>query len=169
MKIIAAVDKNWAIGNKGQLLVSIPDDQKLFRLETTGKVIVMGRKTLESFPGGRPLPQRVNIVLTRNPEYKMKGALVCHSLEEVMEVLKEYDQEDVYIIGGHTVYEQFLPFCREAHITYIDYVYESDTFMENLDKDSDWELKEQSDEQTYFDLCYEFRKYMHISRKNGLP
>lgn len=163
MKLIAAVDKNWAIGNKGQLLVSIPDDQKLFRQETAGKVIVMGRKTLESLPGGRPLPQRINIVLSRNQEYRMKGALVLHSMEEVAEELKQYDSDDVYIIGGQAVYEQFMPLCDEAHITYIDYEYEADTFIKNLDRDPEWELQEESDEQTYFDLCYEFRKYSRCS------
>ena len=100
MKLIAAVDKNWAIGNKGQLLVSIPQDQKMFRDETMGKVIVMGRKTLESLPGAQPLYGRTNIVLTTDPDYRVKGASVCGSVEEVMELLRAYHTDDVYIIGG---------------------------------------------------------------------
>ena len=81
MKIIAAVDKNWAIGRDNQLLVSIPADMKMFRQETSGKVVVMGRKTLESFPNGLPLKNRTNIVLTKNPNYQVKDALVLHSVE----------------------------------------------------------------------------------------
>ena len=103
MKLIAAVDKNWAIGNKGQLLVSIPQDQKMFRDETMGKVIVMGRKTLESLPGAQPLYGRTNIVLTADPDYRVKGASVCGSVEEVMELLRAYHTDDVYIIGGESV------------------------------------------------------------------
>ena len=84
MNMIVAVDKNWSIGKDGHLLVSIPADQKLFREETLGKVVVMGRKTLESLPGGQPLYGRTTIVLSRNPEYRVKGAVVCHSIEEAL-------------------------------------------------------------------------------------
>ena len=85
MNLIVAVDKNWAIGNKGNLLVSIPADQKLFRQETTGKVVVMGRKTLESLPGGAALKGRTNVVLTRDLNYKKKDVVIMHSMEETME------------------------------------------------------------------------------------
>lgn len=163
MNIIVAVDKNWAIGNRGQLLVSIPQDQKTFRDMTLGKVIVMGRKTLESLPGAQPLYGRTNIVLTKDPAYRVKGASVCHSLEEVMELLKEYAEEDIYIIGGQSIYEQFLPHCREAHVTYIDFEYAADTYFPNLEQNPDWELVDESDEQTYFDLCY---TYQHYKNKN---
>ena len=90
MNLIVAVDKNWAIGNKGNLLVRIPADQKMFREETMGKVIVMGRKTLESLPGGQPLHGRTNVVLTRNESYTKKGCEVFHSLEETLEFLKQF-------------------------------------------------------------------------------
>ena len=159
MNLIAAVDKNWAIGNKGQLLVSIPQDQKMFRDQTLGKVIVMGRKTLESLPGGQPLYGRTNIVLSTDPAYQVKGATVCHSLEEVQDLLTSYHSDDVYIIGGESIYRQFLPFCEEAQITWIDFAYAADTHFPNLDQDNSWELAEESDEQTYFDLCYEYRLY----------
>lgn len=160
MNLIVAVDKNWAIGNRGQMLVSIPADQKLFREETMGKVIVMGRKTLESLPGGQPLYGRTNLVLTRDPDYKVKGALVCHSMEEALEALKGYRDQDIFVIGGQTVYEQFLPYCKVAHVTYIDYDYQADTYFPDLEKDENWVLAANSDEQTYFDLCYEFRLYV---------
>ena len=159
MNIIVAVDKNWSIGNQGQLLVSIPEDKKLFRDETMGKVIVMGRKTLESLPGKQPLYGRTNIVLTKNPDYKVKGAVVCHSLSEAMEELGKYPEEDCFIIGGQSIYEQFLPYCNTAHVTYIDYRYSADTYFPNLDQDPSWEMAAESDEQTYFDLCYTFRMY----------
>ena len=161
MKLIAAVDKNWAIGNKGQLLVSIPQDQKMFRNETMGKVIVMGRKTLEGMPGAQPLYGRTNIVLSADPYYNVKGATVCGSVEEVMELLKAYHTDDVYIIGGESVYRQFLPYCDTIHLTAIDYVYDADLrFPVDLDQAPDWKLAEEGEEQTYFDLCYTFCRYV---------
>lgn len=165
MNLIVAVDKNWSIGNQGQLLVSIPEDKRLFREETLGKVIVMGRKTLESLPGKQPLYGRVNIVLTKNPDYKVKGAIVCHSLEQVMEELEKYEKSDCFIIGGQSMYEQFLPLCNIAHVTYIDYLYSADTHFPNLDKDSEWEMTRESDEQTYFNLCYTYRLYQRKNTK----
>lgn len=159
MNLIVAVDKNWAIGYKGNLLVRIPADQKLFREETMGKVVVMGRKTLESLPGGTGLQGRTNVVITRNKEYAKKNVLVMHSIEETLEYLKQYKKEDVFIIGGEEIYRQFLPYCDTAHVTWIDYAYQADTHFPNLDKDPEWEVTAESDEQTYFDLCYEYRRY----------
>ena len=111
MNMIVAVDENWAIGNKGELLVRIPNDQKMFRNETINKVVVLGRKTMDTFPQKQPLPKRTNIILTRNPEYTVKDAIVVHSVEELLEELKNYNSEDVYIIGGDSVYQQMLPYC----------------------------------------------------------
>ena len=111
MNIIAAVDKNWAIGKNNELLVRIPMDQKFFRETTTGKVVVMGRKTLESFPNGLPLKNRTNIVLTHNPAYQVKDAIVVHSMEELHRELEKYDTNDVYVIGGQKIYEQLLDEC----------------------------------------------------------
>ncbi len=162
MNLIAAVDKNWAIGRGGRLLVSIPEDQRLFREETLGKVVVMGRKTLESLPGGQPLHGRTTVVLTRDPAFHVKGAQVCHSLEEALEILKKYPTEDIFVAGGQEIYEQFLPLCDVAHITYIDYAYEADTHFPNLDQDGEWKLLLTGEEQTYFDLCYEFRLYRRV-------
>ena len=158
MNMIVAADKNWAIGNHNELLVSIPSDMKFFRTTTTGKIVVMGRKTLESFPGGLPLKNRINIVLTRNPDYKVKDAVVCHSLEEVLEELKKYPSEDIYIIGGESVYRQFLPYVDTIYMTKIDYAYHADAYFPKLDP-AEWEETECSDEQTYFDLIYYFVRY----------
>lgn len=162
MNLIVAVDKNWAIGLKNDMLVSIPADMKFFRDTTMGKVVVMGRKTLESFPGGQPLKKRTNIVITRDPNYKVKDAIVLHSIEEVLEELKQYPEEDVYVIGGETIYRQMLPYCKVAHITKIDHAYEADTYFPNLDKMEEWEVTGVSEEQTYFDLEYEFVRYERV-------
>ncbi len=109
MKLIASADKNWGIGFKNKLLVSIPTDMKFFRQTTTGKVVVMGRKTLESFPNGLPLKNRTNIVLTGNKDYRVKDAVIVHTLEELQEELKRYQSDDIYVIGGERIYRQLLP------------------------------------------------------------
>lgn len=159
MNIIVAVDSNWAIGNKGKLLVSIPNDHKHFREETTGKVVVLGRKTLQTFPQEQPLKNRTNIILSSNSDYRVKDAVVLHSVEELLEELKKYDSDSVYIIGGESVYRQLLPYCDTAHVTKIDNVYEADSYFPNLDEDPEWEITADSDEQTYFDIPYTFLKY----------
>lgn len=107
---------------------------------TTGKVVVMGRKTLESFPNGLPLKNRVNIVLTKNQNYQVKGAIIVHSVEEVLEELKKYDSEDVYVIGGEQIYRQMLPYCDTAHMTKIDHAYEADAYFPNLDEKEEWKI-----------------------------
>lgn len=162
MNLIAAVDQNWAIGLKNKLLVRIPDDQRFFREMTTQKVVVMGRKTLDSFPNGLPLKNRVNIVLTRNPGYDGKGARIVGSVEELLAVLKEYRSEDIYVIGGETIYRQLLPYCDTAYVTKIDYAYEADAYFPDLDKDPQWKQASISEEQTYFDLEYYFCRYERV-------
>lgn len=159
MNLIAAVDKNWAIGRNNKLLVSIPDDMKFFRETTTGKVVVMGRKTLESFPGKKPLKNRVNIVLTGDRSYQADGAVIVHDMEELHEELKKYPSEDIYIIGGESIYKQLLDECDVAHITKIDFAYEADVWFPNLDEKEAWVVTADSEEQTYFDLEYHFYKY----------
>lgn len=160
MNVIVAVDKNWGIGKDNKLLVSIPSDMKFFREETMNKVVVMGRKTLESFPNGLPLKRRTNIVLTKDRNYKVKDAILVHSVEELMEELKKYDSEDIYVIGGDSIYRQLLPYCDVAHVTKIDYAYEADSYFPNLDEMSEWKVERTSEELTYFDLEYMFVKYV---------
>ena len=162
MNLIAAVDKNWAIGKDNGLLVSIPADMKFFRETTTGKVVVMGRKTLESFPNGLPLKNRVNIVLTTDYSYQVKDAVIVHSKEELEEELQKYNSQDIYVIGGESVYRLLLDACDTAHITKIDYAYEADAFFPNLDENPDWEIVADSEEQTYFDLEFYFLKYQKV-------
>ena len=142
MNIIVAVDKNWAIGYQNKLLNSIPEDMKFFRETTTGHVVVMGRKTLESFPNGRPLKNRTNVVITRRQDYEVPGAVVVHSVEEALEYLKRFKSEDIYVIGGASIYEQMLPYCDVAHVT----------------------VAADSEEKTYFDLEYCFKMYVRKSK-----
>ncbi len=159
MNIIVAADNHWAIGNRNKLLVSIPNDRKHFREETAGKVVVFGRKTLETFPQSQPLQNRTNIILSSNRNFQVKGALTVHSVEELLEQLKQYRDEDIYVIGGSSVYRQMLPYCNVVHVTKIDHIYEADAFFPDLDKDDDWKLVAESEEQTYFDICYTFCVY----------
>lgn len=162
MNLIACVDNNWAIGKNNQLLVKIPADMKFFRETTVGKVVVMGRKTLESFPNGQPLKNRTNIVLTHNRNYRVKDSIVVYSLEELQEELKKYPSEDIYIIGGESIYEQFVDACDVAHITKVDFAYDADAHFPNLDEKPEWQITQDSEEQTYFDLIYYFYKYEKV-------
>lgn len=168
MNLIAAVDRNWAIGRRGQLLVRIPADQRMFRQETLGKVVVYGRKTLETFPLAQPLERRENIILSTDPDLRVKNASVVHSIGELLEKCGNYPSEDIYIIGGGSVYRQLLPYCDTAHITRIDYAYEADAWFPDLDADPEWEITADSDEQTYFDITYQFVKYERKNRKEEL-
>lgn len=161
MKLIAAVDKNWGIGKKGKLLVSIPEDMKYFRDTTKDHIVVMGRKTLESFPNGKPLSDRINIVLTANLAYQVKGATVVHTLDGLEQELTKYDTDEIFILGGEKIYRQLYQKCDTAYITKIDYAYEADAYFPNLDKDDEWEFIGESDEQTYFNLTYTFCTYQH--------
>lgn len=162
MNLIAAVDRNWAIGYKNELLVRIPEDQKWFRETTTGKAVIMGRKTLESFPNKSPLKNRLNVVITSDMNYSVSGAVVVHSIDEAVEAVRDYADDDVYVIGGESIYRQMLPLCSTAHITKVDYAYQADAHFPDLDKEEGWKITETSDERTYFDIIYEFVKYERV-------
>lgn len=167
MNIIAAVDNNWAIGYQNELLVRIPNDHKHFRMETQGKIVVLGRKTLETFPQGLPLAERKNIILSRDTSYQVKNAAVVHSIPQLLEMLSGYASEDIYIIGGESIYRQMLPYCDVAHITKIDHSYAADRYFPNLDELPGWHITQDSEEQTYFDLEYRFLKYEKHKEDQG--
>ncbi|MBO5927506.1 MAG: dihydrofolate reductase [Clostridia bacterium] len=137
MKAIVAVDKNWGIGKKNDLLFSLPEDMKYFREKTLNKVVVMGSNTLKSFPGGKPLKNRTNIVLFPGGE-KRDDCVIVESLEELSAVLKGYDTEDVFIIGGAMFYKTMLPYCSEVLVTKVDADGGAEVFYENLDKLENW-------------------------------
>lgn len=159
MKMIVAVDNRWGIGNRGDLLVSIPQDKKQFQALTMGGVVVGGRKTMESLPGGTTLRGRTNIILTHRPDYVYSDAVVVHSVEEALETLEAYSDDSIYIIGGEQIYKAFLPYCDMVYVTKIDYTYEADTFFPNLEQDPEWEMTQISEEQTYYNLEYYFTIY----------
>lgn len=143
MIAIAAVDRNWAIGNKGQLLISLPEDQKgVFKKYTAGHTVVFGRKTLETFPGQRLLPNRVNVILSRNFDFQKEGAVILHSVDELEDFL-ELSADEVYLIGGASMYNSLIGLCDKAIITSIRAEYEADCYFPNLDEDPSWELTEE--------------------------
>ncbi|MBO4860855.1 MAG: dihydrofolate reductase [Clostridia bacterium] len=138
MKFIVAVDKEWGIGNKGDLLARVRADLANFRRVTAGKVVVYGSNTLATFPGGKVLPKRTNIVLNWDMDYHPEGATVAHSLDELFEILKQYDTDDVFVIGGASMYRQLIPYCDTGYITFFEKSYEKDVYIPDLDKDPEW-------------------------------
>lgn len=140
MNLIVAVDENWGIGYQGDLLARVSTDLKNFRKVTSGKTVVYGSNTLATFPGGRVLPNRTNIVLNWDPDYAPEGAVVVHSLEELFTELKKYDTDEVFVIGGASVYNQLLPYCNRAYVTKFLKRFRSDVTIPNLDKAEDWQI-----------------------------
>lgn len=167
MILIAAADRNWGIGKDGSLLVSIPADHRMFRQETLGKVVVYGRKTLETFPMQHPLDRRTNIILSRNPHFQVSGAQVVHSVQELLQALEGYDPDDVYVIGGASIYRQLLPYCDRADITRVDWSYDADAYLPDLDADPEWEITQEGEEQTYFNIPFTFVHYERVSGGSG--
>jgi len=139
--LIASADRNWGIGYENRLLKRIPEDLKRFAQLTRGNLIVVGRKTMESFKDAKPLPDRVNVVLTRDRQYQCPGAVVVHDLEELMSAISGYPGK-VYVCGGESVYRLLLDYCALALITRIDAAFEADTHLPDLDSDSRWVREE---------------------------
>lgn len=159
MNAIVVVDRNWAIGKEGNLLVHLPGDLKYYKEKTTGNVIVYGRKTLSTYPGGKPLPNRTNIVLTRNKNYENEDCIICHSRDEVLREVSKYDTDRVFISGGAEVYELFLEDADTFYVTKIDAEYEADRYFPNLDElglQITWQSEIQEDKGTK----YRFYKYV---------
>ncbi|MCQ2482899.1 MAG: dihydrofolate reductase [Clostridia bacterium] len=161
MIAIAAVDKNWAIGNKGELLISLPEDQKgVFRKYTAGNTVVYGRKTLKTFKDEKLLPKRVNIVMSRNNDFAKEGAVIVHSVDELKKYEAEHPEEQIFIIGGETVYNTLIDSCDEAIITFIKAEFEADAYFPNLDERSDWELVDiESEIMSEKGVSFEVRHY----------
>lgn len=140
MDLIVAVDNNWGIGRQENLLFRISEDMKRFRALTIGKTVILGRKTLQTFPGGRPLQRRTNIVMTRSDNFEADPAIICHSLTQLREQLRDLPEDEVFVIGGASLYQQLLPFCHQAYITKIDHYAAADCFFPNLDHLPEWEF-----------------------------
>ena len=139
MELIAAVYEDWGIGRDGTQPIALSADRKFFRTTTKGAMVIVGRKTVEDFPGKKPLPGRLNVVLSRNLQ-ELEGFTVCHSPEEAVELAKT--QEKTMVIGGGSIYRQMLPYCDGAYITKVGAKPESDTFLPDLSQDPAWEQKE---------------------------
>jgi dihydrofolate reductase len=159
MNLIVAVDKNWAIGNNGELLARIKGDQQYFKNATLEKVVILGRETLNTFPGGKPLKNRTNIILSRDINLKVENALVVNSIEELLKCIEGYNPNDVFVIGGQSVYAQLLPYSETAIITKIQDSYSADKYFPNLDMLSDWELVSTSEEHIENDIAFTFNIY----------
>ena len=145
MIAIVAVDENWGIGNKGELLISLPEDQKdNFRQKTIENTVVLGRKTLDTFPGGKLLPKRKNIILSRNHFFQKEGAIVLHSYEELLLYKNNHPEEKIFIIGGEEIYRTFLPVCCLVIVTHIQASFPSDAFFPDLTKIPGWEKTEET-------------------------
>lgn len=164
MKAIVAVDKNWGIGKKNDLLFSLPADMAYFREKTLNKVVIMGSNTLKSFPGGKPLKNRTNIVLFPGGE-KRDDCTIVDSMEELKLELKKYNAEDVFVIGGAMFYKTMLPYCSEVLVTKVDADGGAEVFYENLDKLSEWTLVSESERVETNGLNIKFTVYKNSDVK----
>ena len=160
MKSIVAVDLNWGIGYKGNLLLRIPEDMKFFKQMTLGKVVVMGRETFESLPGKEPLKDRINIVLSKSKSFINEKVTICRSLDELFHELKKFDSDDVFVIGGESIFSQLLQYCTEAYVTKIENTFIEDKYFYNLDKEDEWKLVSSSEPRTYKDIEFRFTRYI---------
>jgi len=159
MNLIVAVDQNWGIGKDGALLCSIPGDLKYFKAKTTGKVVVMGRSTLESMPNGKPLPNRTNIVLTRRTDFEVEGAIIVHDMEELKYEINKYVADDVFIIGGASVYNELIESCDTLYITKIYHTFDSDVKIKNVDEMPQFKVAWKSDIWEENGFNYQFFEY----------
>ena len=162
MNIVVTVDENWAIGKNDKELVQIPLDRKHMQNLTAGGVLIMGRKALQALPQGQPLYGRENIVLSKGAGFKVKGAKVISDLDELLAYVDSVAGKEIYVSGGESVYKQLLPYCNTVYATFVEKEYDANRYFPNLDQSPEWKMVEESDEQTYFDLTYYFRKYERI-------
>ncbi len=162
MKMIVCVARDFGIGNEGRLLFSLPPDMKLFRETTSGKVVIMGRSTLDSFPGGKPLKNRVNIVLSRSDGFFREGAVVLKSPEAVLKYVQCFNPDDVFVIGGAQIYSMFAPYCTEAIVTKVEEVRPADSFFFDIDAAPEWRLENESEPMEYNGLHFTFCRYMKV-------
>ena len=159
MKLIVAVDEHWGIGKANDLLLSVPDDMRYFREKTRGKVLVMGYNTLLSFPGSKPLPARLNIVLNNEEGCCVSGAVVCNSIEQMFSLLGDFSGDDVYVIGGASIYRQLLPYCDTAYITKMRFDGQADVYIPDLDKLDNWSVWSESEMMEFEGTEFSFVEY----------
>lgn len=160
---IAAVSENWGIGKDNDLLFNIPEDKKFFRRTTLNHTVVMGRKTLQSLPNGKPFKDRKNIILSRDTNFVCEGAIICGSVEEALKLIK--DDERVFVVGGGEVYRDILPYCDKAIITKVSGKPDADVFFPDLDKDPDWRLMNTSADREFEGLVFRYCVYEKNKKK----
>ena len=160
MNLIVAVDRNWAIGYQNDLLVRISPDLKRFKALTLGHAVLLGRKTLETFPGGRPLPSRPNFILSTDPAYTVEGATVLHSVDEAVTCCPE----DAFVIGGASIYNAMLPHCDTAFVTKIDADFPADVWFPNLDENPAWEISEEEPPLTDNGVTFHYVTYKKVKQ-----
>ena len=165
MNSIVVVDENWAIGNEGRLLVHLTGDLKYYKEKTAGKHIIVGRKTLETFPGAKPLPNRTNIVLTRDENYSKDGCMICHSVEEVMDFISAFDAESIFVAGGAEIYREFFDICDTFFVTKIYDKFKADRYFPDLDKEGGFEVQWESEMQEEKGVKYRFFKYVRSNNR----
>lgn len=165
MNLIVAVDDSWGIGTDNKLLVSLKEDMAFFRRMTKGKVVVMGRKTLESLPGKKGLPDRTNIVMTRSPDFKADRCTVVSTDDDLFHEIARYEPDDVFIIGGESIYRQFYSLCDKLYITKIYADFGADSFMVNVDMDKNFHIIEESRMYTENGINYKFFTYERIGNE----
>ncbi len=163
MELIVNVTENWGIGFENRLLVSISADLRRFRQLTEGKVVILGRKTLETFPGGRPLKNRTNIVLTTDPAFRADGAVIVHSAQELFSALRGYSQQALCVIGGASVYRLLLPYCTRARVTKTAAMPAADAFFPNLDALENWRIADASEPMEENGLRFQYVDYVNSS------
>ncbi len=159
MNLIAAVDRNWAIGRGGELLVRIPADLKRFQALTTGHAVILGRKTLATFPGGRPLKNRRNLILSRSTAFAPEGAEVFSDVDSLLKAAPA----DAFVIGGESVYKALLPHCDKAFITKIDGAWPADAYFPDLDADPAWQVTEEGELLEHEGLAFRYVTYERVN------
>ena len=158
MNLIAAVDQNWAIGKGGNLLCRIPADLRRFQELTTGHAVILGRKTLETFPGGRPLMNRRNMILSRNPAFAPDRAEVFRDVDSLLRAAPA----DAFVIGGESVYRALLPRCTRAHLTKVEGAFPADAFFPDLDADPAWAVTEEGEALEHQGLAFRYVTYERV-------
>ena len=158
MQAIVAVSQSWGIGKGGDLLFRLPSDLRRFKAMTTGHTVIMGRKTLDSLPGGKGLPHRRNLVLSRQSDFAPDRTEVIHSVEDILKTA----EDDAFVIGGQQVYEQLLPYCARVYVTKVLADPEADAFFPDLDKLPEWKVASAGEMLTENGLSFQYVEYIRI-------
>ena len=163
MNIIVNVTPNWGIGSNNELLVRIHADMRRFRALTLNHTVIFGRKTMETFPYGDPLPKRSNIMFTRDPHFEKNGVTVCRNLDDLKAVISDRDPDTVFVCGGEQIYRLLLPFCKTAYVTLTERYQPADCYFPNLNRLSNWTLKETGEKQFENGIAFRYLTYENIN------